>query len=228
MAIGLGSLDVPVPATVALVGMTWRFTRAVPVGSTVRSRWRLNRKRGVQRPGWGLTGWQVEVLGPGAEVCAIGEVTRLVARRAAVPVAHPARTEAPQTAEQVVQAGPVATAARGRRRGTAVPAGLPSAEIAPPDPAPADVPSPARRSRRRRRGGGGGGGGNGGVASGPTNGSSGPGVPVTAEPVAPAPPAAPVSAPAPPTPSVPPAPGGVDGTTPVKSPFRRALKRITG
>src|SRR5436190_17861947 len=45
MTAGMGAIDVPVPATVGLVGMDWRFVRPVKPGDTIRSLWRLNRKR---------------------------------------------------------------------------------------------------------------------------------------------------------------------------------------
>jgi hypothetical protein len=147
VAIGLGSVDVPVPATVALVGMTWKFTKPVHVGDTIAARWRLNRKRDVENPQWGLVTWQVEVLGGDGEVKAQGEVSRLVARRQAASLA-----------------GELPPAKRRRRRRSST-AALPTPAAVPevPDPAPADTPPPARRRRRGRRGGGGGGnGGNGG------------------------------------------------------------------
>jgi len=80
-AIGLGTIDGPVPATVGLVGMTWRFQRPVRVGDTIRCRWRLHRKREVENPRWGLAVWQVEVENQRGEVVATAEVTRLVNRR---------------------------------------------------------------------------------------------------------------------------------------------------
>src|SRR5215472_949665 len=62
---GLGAIDVPVPATVGMVGMRWRF----------------NRKRPVENPRWGLVVWQVEVENQRGELVAMAEVTRLVSRR---------------------------------------------------------------------------------------------------------------------------------------------------
>src|SRR5215471_15261000 len=84
---GLGSIDVPVPATVGLVGMTWKFIRPVRLGDTLRSLWRLNRKRPVENPRWGLAVWQVEVENQRGEQVATGEVTRLVSRREQPPEA---------------------------------------------------------------------------------------------------------------------------------------------
>ncbi|HYW24196.1 MAG TPA: MaoC/PaaZ C-terminal domain-containing protein, partial [Terriglobales bacterium] len=78
---GLGAIDVPVPATVGLVGMTWRFLRPVRPGDTIQSRWRLNRKRPVENPRWGLAVWQVEVENQRGELVAVADVTRIVSRR---------------------------------------------------------------------------------------------------------------------------------------------------
>src|SRR2546429_1515632 len=73
---GLGAIDVPLPATVGLVGMSWKFVRPVRIGDTIRARWRLNRKRPVENPRWGLVVWQVEVENHRGEVVASGEMTR--------------------------------------------------------------------------------------------------------------------------------------------------------
>src|SRR5215831_1545437 len=99
VATGLGAIDVPLPATVGMVGMTWRFLRPVRPGDTIASRWRLNRKRPVENPRWGLAVWQVEVENQRGELVATAEVTRLVSRR-----------------EQPVDAGRQGKASRRRRR----------------------------------------------------------------------------------------------------------------
>lgn len=147
-AVGLGSLDVPLPATVGMVGMSWKFLKPVRPGDTIQTRWRLFRKRGVENPAWGLAFWHVEVLDQDGQLVAEGEVSRLVARRArtapgAAPVEAPARRR------------------RRRRGGSAdrVSEVVESAPLPEPEPAPADAPTPSRR--RRRRGGGGNGGRNG-------------------------------------------------------------------
>ena len=150
VAIGLGSVDVPMPATVALVGMTWKFTKPVHVGESIAARWRLNRKRDVENPSWGLVTWQVEVVGGDGEVKALGEITRLVARRTAI-------------APDGEQAG---AKRRRRRRSSAATASAPAPAPEAPEPAPADTPAPSRRRRRGRRGGGGGNGGGSGGGNG--------------------------------------------------------------
>src|SRR6266542_1909769 len=65
---GLGAIDVPLPATVSMVGMSWRFLHPVRPGDTIGSHWRLNRKRPVENPLWGLAVWQVDVENQRGEV----------------------------------------------------------------------------------------------------------------------------------------------------------------
>jgi 3-hydroxybutyryl-CoA dehydratase len=135
MATGLGSMDVPLPATVGLVGMSWKFLLPVQPGDTLGSRWRLSRKRNVENPRWGLAVWQVDVENQRGELVASAEVTRLVAKRE--------------------QEQPVERSGRSRRRRRkGAPAGQAAADIVlaepVPEPAPADVPPPAARRRRRR------------------------------------------------------------------------------
>jgi hypothetical protein len=139
LAIGLGSSDVPQPATVAMVGTSWRFLRPVRPGDTVRARWRLARMRDVENPRWGLAAWDVQLL-TGENPVLEGEVTLLVRRKAGGQA--PARARPRR---------------RGRGRG---PAALPATPVATEpiqEPAPADTPPPARRRRRRRGNAGGGG-----------------------------------------------------------------------
>ena len=78
---GLGAIDVPVPATVGLVGMSWRFLRPVRPGDTIGAVWRLNRKRPVENPRWGLAVWQIEVENQRGEQVAVAEIARLITRR---------------------------------------------------------------------------------------------------------------------------------------------------
>src|SRR5438105_9970683 len=130
IAIGLGSMDVPQPNLVALVGTNWRFLKPVRPGTTVHAVWRLGRKREVTNPRWGLAVWQIELLDQADERVLEGEVTVLINRRQAATAGAPAR-------------------GRRRRRGkAAAPPALPTAEANLPEPAPADTPPPARRRRR--------------------------------------------------------------------------------
>jgi acyl dehydratase len=133
LATGLGSMDVPLPATIGLVGMSWKFLLPVQPGDTLGSRWRLSRKRNVENPRWGLAVWQVDVENQRGEMVASAEVTRLVSKR-----------------EQPVER----TGRSRRRRRKGAPAGQAAADVVltepVPEPAPADLPTPAARRRRRR------------------------------------------------------------------------------
>lgn len=175
LAIGLGSLDVPIPATAGMVGMSWRFLQPVRPGDSLHTTWRLNRKRAVENPAVGLVFWQIEVFNQRAEVVAAGEVGRLVqrARPSASDSARGVAVAAAASASGAEAAEPSGTRRRRRRGGRgsgggagearpAAPAGSVAGTEPPPEPAPADTPSPSRRRRRRRNGNGGVGGREGG------------------------------------------------------------------
>jgi hypothetical protein len=127
-------MDVPLPATVGLVGMSWKFLIPVHPGDTLGSRWKLSRKRNVENPEWGLAVWQVDVENQRGELVASGEVARLIAKREQQPAERTGRSR--------------------RRRRKGAPAGQTAADVVMaepvPEPAPADLPSPAARRRRRR------------------------------------------------------------------------------
>ncbi len=157
VAVGLGSLDVPIPATAGMVGMTWRFLHPVRPGDSLQGSWRLNRKRPVENPALGLCFWQIDVLNQHGTVVATGEVGRLVRRRQAVAAPAPQEAEAAEDEEATAP-----TRSRRRRRRSS-PDRERVAEVVEsqplPEPAPADVPAPSRRRRRRRGNGHGNGGG---------------------------------------------------------------------
>jgi len=174
VAAGLGSMDVPIPHTVALVGWTWTFKAPVRPGDSICSRWRLNRKRVVADARWGLVTWQVEVENQTGELVALGEVVRLVARR---------QTGGPPAAGEAGEGGRGGRRRRRRRGGgnggqppetvagqiAAESAAAPdAAEVSPivePEAAelagvaaPSEHTAPRRRRRRRGNGNGGSGG----------------------------------------------------------------------
>ena len=70
-AIGLGSMDTPLPQSAGLVGMTWRFLKPARAGDTLYTVWRLARKRPVENPNWGLAVWQVTIRNQHAETLAV-------------------------------------------------------------------------------------------------------------------------------------------------------------
>ncbi len=170
LAFGLGSMDLPMPAIVALVGTGWRFVRPVRLGETVHARWRLGRKRDVEDPRWGLAVWQVSLVNSHQEPAAEGEVTLLVQRRQA-PQAAAGRRRRRRRGGQVAQVAqtveanlpepaPVDTPppSRRRRRAPSQQATEPAAQPAAQEPASSPSPTPSGRRRRRRRSGGGNGG----------------------------------------------------------------------
>jgi len=152
VAVGLGSLDAPIPATAGMVGMSWRFLKPVRPGDSIQARWRLNRKRAVENPSLGLVFWQVDVVNQDGHVVATGEVGRLVQRReVAVAAAEPEKAGRRRRRRRAGAVEKVAEAEEGKP---------------PPEPATADVPTPSRRRRRRR--------GNGGAANGASETRPGP------------------------------------------------------
>ena len=186
LAMGLGAMDVPHPATVGMVGTGWRFMRPVRAGDTIRAHYRLSRKRDVDEPRWGLAVWRIEITNQRQEIVAEGEVTVLVTKRdvphvsiastaskrhrrgrrgkdpVAVPVEVPA---APSAGANLPEPAPAdAPAPSTRRRGASVKSQPdPVAQVVPASPAPSEETSAptsaSARRRRRRRGGSGGSGG---------------------------------------------------------------------
>ncbi len=144
IAIGLGAMDVPVPANMGQVGMSWKYVKPVRPGDTIGTRWRLNRKRNVDADGWGLAVWQIDVLNQHGDIVATGEIARVVARR-----------DAPKPEAEAAAAEAAPARSRRRRGRRSAPAGAAAAEsvmVEPvPEPAPADAPPPAARRRRGRR-----------------------------------------------------------------------------
>ena len=138
LAMGLGAMDVPHPATVGLVGTGWRFMRPVRIGDTIRAHYRLSRKRDVDEPRWGLVVWRIEITNQRQEIVAEGELTVLVAKREVphVSMGSPAskrRRRGRRGKDPVAPAAPLGGAA--------------SAAANLPEPAPSDAP-PARVRRR--------------------------------------------------------------------------------
>jgi 3-hydroxybutyryl-CoA dehydratase len=176
---GLGAMDAPVPHTVAMVGWSWKFRAPVRPGDSIRSRWRLNRKRDVEDARWGLVTWQVEVENQNGDLVALGEVVRLVARRDAgeAPEEPDAGEGARSGRRRRRRRGggnggqtPEAVASRLAAESAAAPDAVEVSPIVQPEAAelagtasaaaPAEPgPPPARRRRRRRGNGNSGGGG---------------------------------------------------------------------
>jgi acyl dehydratase len=155
VAIGLGTMDMPVPSVAEWEWLNWKFPRPVKAGETIYARWTLTQKRPpVGGAPTAIVVWRVDVHTNDGALCAEGEVGASVRRKA-----QAART---RTAE-AMPAGPAPTPApSSRRRRGRRPAASTAASAPPPPPveAPATVaiaPSgsaektgAARRRRRRR------------------------------------------------------------------------------
>ena len=153
IAVGLGSMDMPVPSVAEWEWLNWRFPRAVRAGDTIYARWTLTQKR-PPRGGAAssIVVWRVDVHTLDGALCAEGEVGAQVKRALSAPARQP------RSDDQVSPAATAGGARRGRRRrsranGVAKPE--PPAIAAPPAAAakPERAAGPARRRRRRRSSG---------------------------------------------------------------------------
>jgi acyl dehydratase len=152
MAIGLGSMDMPVPSVEEWEWLNWKFPRPIHAGDTIFARWTLTQKRPPLRGATSaIVVWRVDVHTADGALCAEGEVGAKVRRDSAGrPTAHgtSAGVEAPASP------APAGAPRRRRRRrgsnGSTLPE--PPAVAAPPAPAakPERVAGPSRRRRRRR------------------------------------------------------------------------------
>jgi hypothetical protein len=152
MAVGLGSMDMPVPSVAEWEWLNWRFPRAVRAGDTIYARWTLTQKR-PPRGGAAssIVVWRVDVHTADGALCAEGEVGAKIKRDLAG--ARPTRSEdqAPAPAQ-----GPPRRSRRRRSRSNGNAAAPESPPIAAPPAAsakPERASGPARRRRRRRSSG---------------------------------------------------------------------------
>jgi hypothetical protein len=151
VAIGLGTIDMPVPSVEEWEWLNWKFPRPVHAGDTIYARWTLTQKRPpVGGAPTSIVVWRVDVHTADGALCAEGEVGAKVRRHVA-------------TRDKRPQEPPAAAAAPRRRRGRRRPGGATNG-LVPETPAiaapPASVAKPeraagtARRRRRRRPSGG--------------------------------------------------------------------------
>jgi hypothetical protein len=147
MAIGLGSVDMPVPAIAEWEWLNWKFPRPVRAGDTIYAHWMLTQKRPpVGGAASSIAVWRVDVLSADGALCAEGEIGAKVTRAVVAT-----RREAPEAATT----GPATTPRRRRRRSRAngpAPVPEPPPVAAPPASAakPERAAGPSRRRRRRR------------------------------------------------------------------------------
>jgi acyl dehydratase len=148
VAVGLGSVDMPVPLVDEWEWLNWKFPRPVHSGDTIFARWTLTQKRPpVGGAPSAIVVWRVDVHIADGTLCAEGEVGAKVKRESAA-IRH--RAPEPEAA------GPVAPATPARRRRRRRPSnGIlpePPAVAAPPASTakPERTAGPSRRRRRRR------------------------------------------------------------------------------
>jgi hypothetical protein len=150
VAIGLGTMDMPVPSVAEWEWLNWKFPRPVKAGETIYARWTLTQKRPpVGGAPTAVVVWRVDVHTADGALCAEGEVGASVRRQA-----QPSRS---RPADQALAAAPSR-----RRRGRRSPASTPAPPAEPPPP-PVESPATpaaavtaesktgAARRRRRRR-----------------------------------------------------------------------------
>ncbi|HEV3101074.1 MAG TPA: MaoC family dehydratase, partial [Candidatus Dormibacteraeota bacterium] len=157
MAVGLGTMDMPVPSIAEWEWLNWKFPRPVRAGETIYARWTLTQKR----PPMGgaptaIVVWRVDVHTADGALCAEGEVGASVRRKA-----QPPRPRGPEPARSgsalPSSTTPASRRRRGRRPAGSPPQAAPGPPAAEPTPPPADVTTnaaPAERTgaaRRRRR-----------------------------------------------------------------------------
>jgi hypothetical protein len=164
MAVGLGSMDMPVPSVAAWEWLNWKFPRAIHAGDTIYARWTLTQKRApVGGSPTAIVVWRVDVHTTDGALCAEGEVGASVLRNVRAGQVHAAEPAAKAPVAEPAGAGTSGTAAprRGRRRrrtpaadGTKTKAAGPveaPVQAAPTAAAPAVSERSASGPRRRRR-----------------------------------------------------------------------------
>jgi hypothetical protein len=145
IAVGLGSVDMPVPSIAEWEWLNWSFPREVHAGDTIFARWTLTQKRPpVGGAPSSIVVWRVDVHTADGTLCAEGEIGAKVTRKPRQRAAEPTTAQAPAAAAP-------ARRRRRRSRGNGAPAAPPEA----PPPAAAQPAASSRRRRRRRSSGSG-------------------------------------------------------------------------
>lgn len=145
MAVGLGTVDMPVPSIAEWEWLNWKFPRPVHAGDTLYARWTLTQKRPpVSGAPSSIVVWRVDVHTVDGALCAEGEIGAKVKRGASALRAVPAQAIA---SEAAAGAGP----SRRRRRRSRPNGVLPEPSGVAAPPAPVAKPERAAGSSRRRR-----------------------------------------------------------------------------
>jgi len=150
MAVGLGSVDTPVPMVAEWEWLNWKFPRPVHAGDTIYARWTLTQKR---PPASGapssIVVWRVDVHTLDGALCAEGEIGAKVKRGTAA-----AEQPRPSSEQPAASSSPRRRRRRPRANGSMPeppPIAAPPAGTAKPERAT----GPSRRRRRRRPSGSG-------------------------------------------------------------------------
>jgi hypothetical protein len=154
MAVGLGSMDMPVPSVEEWEWLNWKFPRPVHAGDTIFARWTLTQKRPpIGAAPSAVVVWRVDVHTTDGALCAEGEVGAKVRRDSGAR----ARAEIPSAVAAAGSSGQAPAGAPRRRRRRRAPNGTatmpePPAVAAPPASMakPERAAGPSRRRRRRR------------------------------------------------------------------------------
>jgi hypothetical protein len=149
VAVGLGTVDMPVPSVAEWEWLNWKFPRPVHAGETIYARWTLTQKRPpVGGAPSSIVVWRVDVHTADGALCAEGEVGAKV-RRAATPAARP------EVSDGAPAAAPAPRRRRRRSRANGTAAVEPPAIAAPPaaEAKPERTSGGSRRRRRRRTAG---------------------------------------------------------------------------
>lgn len=140
LAVGLGSVDMPVPSVAEWEWLNWKFPRPVHAGDTIYTRWTLTQKRPpVGGAPSSIVVWRVDVHTTDGALCAEGEIGAKVKRAAPSERQQPATEAAPAPR-------------RRRRRSRAANGTVPEPPpVAAPPAAEAKPERTSGGSRRRRR-----------------------------------------------------------------------------
>src|SRR5207245_674161 len=118
MAVGLGSVDTPVPAVAEWEWLNWKFRRAVRAGDTIYAHWMLTQKRPpVGGAPSSIVVWRVDVHTADGALCAEGEVGAKVRRNVAA-TRERAQEPATSPAAAAPPAAPPLRSGRSRGLGT--------------------------------------------------------------------------------------------------------------
>jgi hypothetical protein len=148
VAVGLGTIDMPVPQVEEWEWLNWKFPRPVHAGDTIYARWTLTQKRPpVGGTPTSVVVWRVDVHTADGALCAEGEVGAKVRRQAGAK-------DRERAAEPAATSAAAAAAPRRRRRRRPAGGNGPLTEtpaIAAPSVAPAANQERASGAPRRRR-----------------------------------------------------------------------------